>query len=380
LVVNVRLHLWNFLALTAIALLPTAPGFAASYRATLLHPIGATDSAAISVFGSHQVGYAGVSQGQHQAYLWQNSAESFVNLHPPGYAFTEANDIDGGLQVGWGSGPETQFEAAHALLWNGNADSVVDLHPAGEYRNSGALAVSGTTQVGFVRQDIFGVGEAILWYGTADSAVYLHPDNFNTSTAFDVWGTYQVGWGGIAGNDHALMWSGSADSVVDLNPIGFTASQAWGVWDSKQIGTGRNSLPMSYEHALLWNGSAESYIDLHPDGFVSSQGRSIAGEFQAGSGSVATPDGNQDHAILWNGSAESAIDLHQYLSPLGFDFNQSYAARVSEDGTVVGYAYTLDSVPHSFAVMWTPIPEPSAILLVLSCLPLIVPRSLSKPR
>jgi len=224
------------------------------------------------------------------------------------------------------------------------------------------------------------MGEAVLWYGTADSAVNLHPDNFNTSTAFDVWGPYQVGWGSLAGKDHALLWSGSAESVIDLNPTDFITSKAWGVWESKQVGSGRSSQTRSSEHALLWNGSADNYIDLHPDGFVTSQGRTIAGEFQAGSGGVSTPTGSPDHALLWRGSAESATDLHQYLQPLGLDFYQSYAVGVSEDGTVVGYAYTLDSVPNSFAILWTPIPEPSTILLVLSGLPLIVRRSISRPR
>ena len=59
--------------------------------------------------------------------LWNVTDDGGVNLNPIGFTSSEAVDIEGDLQVGFGSGPTTG-ENAHALLWQGTADSVLDLH------------------------------------------------------------------------------------------------------------------------------------------------------------------------------------------------------------------------------------------------------------
>src|SRR2546425_8460222 len=51
-----------------------------------------------------------------------------IDLHPDGFAYSEAVGTFGGQQVGYGI---LNTGYAHALLWSGSAASVVDLHPAG---------------------------------------------------------------------------------------------------------------------------------------------------------------------------------------------------------------------------------------------------------
>lgn len=82
-----------------------------------------------------------------------------------------------------------------------------------------------------------------------------------------------------------------------------------------------------------------------------------------GDGSGDATNG-QDHALYWNGSASSVIDLHPYLSQLGTSFIVSQAVGISDDGTILGWAYGQDYTP--IPVLWIPVPEPSSALL-LTC-------------
>src|SRR5262245_25078461 len=160
-----------------LALSPIA--VAATYKVTLLHPVGFVESQAAANSGNSQVGKGRLPGApiHYHALLWQGTAASAVDLHPAGFSDSFAVDVSGATQVGYGNIGSQQ----RALLWNGSAASVVDLHPA-NFALTNARAISGNTQGGL------GVGIA---------------------TGF---------------NDHALLWHGSAASVVDLNPAGFTNS------------------------------------------------------------------------------------------------------------------------------------------------------------
>jgi hypothetical protein len=202
---------------------------------------------------------------------------------------------------------------------------------------------------------------AYLWTGTAASAVDLHPAGSFASIANGVYGSNQVGWAATTPitSSHAMLWSGSAASVVDLNPVGHYGSQATAIWGTTQVGWG-TATSISQPHALLWNGTASSFVDLHPAGFERSQATDAAGTFQVGHGIVAGIGGTQ-HALVWNGSAASAVDLHPFVTALDPSFDVSYALGFAEDGRVVGFARKTQD--NFYAVMWTPIPEPSTSLL-----------------
>jgi hypothetical protein len=114
-------------------------------------------------------------------------------------------------------------------------------------------------------------------------------------------------------------------------------------------------------HAVLWNGTSASAIDLHPVGFDSTQalGISSAGQVGFGYGSLTN---DHEHALFWNESSESVVDLHPYLIGL-HEFVSSYAFDIADDGSIVGQA--TDQNGNFFAVLWTPVPEPSSCALVL---------------
>jgi hypothetical protein len=203
--------------------------------------------------------------------MWNGTAESVVNLNPAGYFESEAKDISGNSQVGWGD----DGSGLRALLWHGTAESVVDLHPATGYNHTEAHFVAGDSQlgVGFTTE---GSTHVLLWHGTAESMVDLHPAGFVDSIPFvgsglDESGDYQIGIGllGEPGEfvSHALLWQGTAESVVDL-------------------------------HAYLEGDFTESLpLVVYPDGSVMGSATEQVGEFEL-----------RSHTVLWTPLAAGDFD------------------------------------------------------------------------
>jgi len=67
-----------------------------------------------------------------------------------------------------------------------------------------------------------------------------------------------------------------------------------------------------------------------------------------------------EHAMAWHSTPESAIDLHSFLSGLGPEFTGSRARGISDSGTIVGTAW---DGQYTYAVLWTPVPEPAVLVL-----------------
>ena len=256
----------------------------------------------------------------------------------------------------------------HALLWNGTAASLVDLHPAAGFTNTEATGVSGNVQVGFGRGAATShIDHALMWNGTAASVVDLTPSGFFETRAFGAAGGSQIGYGSgtpTGGNIHALVWHGTAASAVDLDPPGaaYEGSYGYGIDANSQVGAALkiavNPNDNAY-HAFLWNGTAASGVDLNPAGMFESYAVGVAGGSQVGY-ARSTALGNY-HAFLWNGTAGSAVDLHPLLTGLGPTFAQSQAIAIDQHGNIVGGAN--DESGRLYAVLWTPIPEPSTTAL-----------------
>jgi hypothetical protein len=339
-----------------------------AYKATLIGPIGYTDTTAVGISGNSVVGLGNPSPETLGAFLLDRATNSVVELTPSDWA-TQPNGVAGEFQVGHGAGPTTGF-ATHALLWHGTAASLVDLNPTG-FSDSRAYGVWGSTQVGAGWGDATASpsggqpSHALLWHGTADSVVDLHPDGYTGSQANAVFenGVVGIGFGppgGSASVWHALLWHGSADSVIDLHPAGYPQTFASDVWQNSQVGTGVFSSALGGErHALLWHGTADSVIDLHSSGFTQTGANAVAGNLQVGFG-LGAATGGQQHALLWAGTAASVVDLHSALTGLGPSFVHSYAWDIDESGVIVGSAGDAD---NAYAVMWSPVPEPGSILL-----------------
>jgi hypothetical protein len=337
---------------------------ATEYKATLLPAAEYNYSEANGVSNSRVVGVAAPAGGGFgHAMLWNSMSNSPIDLNPAGYRFSRAIAASDNIQVGYGEGPSTDHYD-HALLWTGTAESVIDLHPAG-FNFSYLYDATQEYQVGFASIGPPGPdSQALMWHGTAASAMMLPvPSGYWSTRAVAAHGDSQVGSGlttitGTYGY-HALLWHGPAASVIDLNPPGWAGSVALAVNGGSQVGIGNPGVDGPY-HAMLWNSTAAGAIDLTPNDSFYSEATDVANGIQVGWGSGATVDG-EIHALLWNGTAESVVDLHQSLSNLGLRFHGSEAWGVADNGTIVGTAYTDQS---SYAVMWTPILEPSTFSLL----------------
>jgi hypothetical protein len=358
------------LASGVVGFLATDGVYALTYSATLLHPpSGYSNSVTVGISGNSQVGYSDSSKTH--AILWNSSAGSAIDLHPTGPISpinSGANGVSGDRQVGWGSGIGVELNR-HALLWSGTAESVVDLHPF-EFGDSEALGISGTSQVGWGRSSVTSPNHALLWHGSAESVVDLHPSEFLHSFGRGVSGSIQVGGGyserlpahpAIGLNIHALLWTGTAESVVDIHPAGFDYSEALAVSGNVQVGFGGTATPANSDHALLWRGTAESVVDLHPPGFQFTAAQGVSEFGQVGYGNGIVTDG-RPHALLWRDTAESVVDLQTYLNDLPVTLVESYATGIEGNGSIVGYGR--ESNGMHYAILWTPVPEPSAWTLL----------------
>lgn len=213
-------------------------------------------------------GGGGGTRTEIHPFLWYGSAESAVDLTPLtlGFGAGQVFGTDGTQQVGFGYTiiGVNAFGGPYAVLWSGTAESAVNLNPPGSIASQ-ANAVSGGQQVGYD----FYPRHALLWRGSAESVVDLHPTaGFTSSEATATNGTQQAGYG-YNGNDnsqgqrsHALVWSGTGASAIDLNqfmPLGFTDAAATGIdangnvvgWASK----GSPANPANV-HAVMWVPSA----------------------------------------------------------------------------------------------------------------------------
>jgi PEP-CTERM motif len=352
---------------------------AASYSGTVLYsmaiPAGYTIAGAAE--GQTAVGpiVGSDSSGIGHALLWTTSG-AMVDLNPSAFDDSQILATNGAQQVG--SGEES---AQDALLWSGSAASVVDLSPTSlsGIINSQAIGISGTQQVGVGYGTLdSGKEHALLWSGTASSAVDLNPTNLGIldgSVAIGTNSTQQVGYAIIAPSNfaHAILWSGTAASAVDLNPSGITDSQANGLSGNQQVGQGSGSETggLGIDHALLWTGTAASATDLNPtnlSGYTHSSASATNGISQVGGGS-GSATGGKTEALLWSDTANSAINL-QILLPSAGSWTDSIAWSIDATGNIFGTADgTYNGVSGTFAVEWSPVPEPgTAGLLALGAL------------
>jgi hypothetical protein len=357
----------SVLVIAAVISLAAGQAAAATYKATLIGPMGYTDTTATGISGSSVVGLGNPTPETLGAFLLDRATSSIIDLNPIGWD-AQPNAVSGEFQVGHGAGPTTGF-ATHALLWHGTAASMVDLNPTG-FSNSWAYGVSGNNQVGAGWGDATTipprgpVSHALLWHGTADSVVDLHPAGYTGSQANAVFEDKVVGFGfgSPGGLWHALLWHGAADSVVDLHPAQYPQTFASDLSQDSQVGTGVfSSLPGGERHALLWHGTAASVIDLHSFGFTQTGANAVAGNLQVGFG-LGAATGGQQHALLWESTAASVVDLHSALTGLGPSFVSSYAVDIDECGVIVG---TAGDGNNSYAVMWSPVPEPAGVTLLM---------------
>ncbi len=319
------------------------------WSATSLHPSGATESWAYSVFGNAQGGYA-VINGQQRASLWKRTAESRIDLHPTFSSGSEIRGIAPGVQVGsanldFAFPMGTQYLAG---LWVAQPPNTlwINLAPANS-TFSQANATDGTQIVGSA--NIGGLPTAAMWTNSAESYVNLNPAGSIQSEANGVSNGQQVGsafFVGASGGQRAGMWTGTAASWVSLNPPGATTSVATGTDGTQQVGY--SSTPGSGDRATLWTGSAASWINLSPQGTGFSRAMSVKGGQQVGYVAV----NGAGMASYWRGSAASWVNLHAFLPP-GYGSSIANSIWSDADFTYIAGTAINNVTGKGEAFLWT---------------------------
>ncbi len=325
--------------LALIPLILTASAARAQWTVSILHPTGATQSSALGVSTTQQVGF--LSGTSDTAALWLGTAASYLTLHPAGATDSHANAAAATQQVGdaFASGQ------LRASLWTGSAASWIDLSPTGTFR-SVALGTNGVQQVGVARVGLF--DHASSWTGTAASWTDLHPAAANNSTAFAVYGNTQVGSAVISNVLHACSWTGSAATFVDLHPtgIGATGSEARAVQLGRIAGYAAG-VGGHTSHACYWDGPA--FVDLNPAGSTESQALGTSGGIQVGYVRIA---GGQSIASLWRNTAASWENLSLFLPGSWVATRAEQITRSGANYLVVGHGFNL-ATNRREAVLWT---------------------------
>jgi hypothetical protein len=364
-------HRAALLGVLLVTVLPSRSVATTGYRATILP---SSSNSAFAFFGgtsTQQVGAWSATEtglASHAA-LWNGLGAALIDLHPAGYAASQATSTDGMSQAGFGS-LDQAHSVRHAVLWHGSRTTAVNLNPAG-YSESQATGIAGPWQVGFGSGPTTASADhALLWHGSADSVIDLHPPGFIWSKAHAVDGEFQVGEGvsstlnQFSAGLHALLWNQTAESVISLDPPGFYGASALDIDEDRQVGWGlyaKITQNMSgdpnavfQQHAIFWRGAAESAVDLHPSYLENSAAKAVSGRFAVGWGSGPTT-GNVTHALLWDTALDQVTDLHDAASEVEPRIVRTSAEAVTKEGVVYGIG--LDS--HTiYAIAWTPVPEP----------------------
>jgi hypothetical protein len=224
-----------------------------------IHPGGGSifeaQSVGAAIEGSLQTGSFSGHEGEGVAARWNGTAGSYINIHPVAYGRSAGLGTDGVSIVGSVSGGSS-VTFFHAGLWKFAPDVFVDLNPAGA-SDSQANDVDGTIQVGRIQ---LGTGadltfHAALWTGTAASFVDLNPPGSSISELFGADGGFQVGYA----SSGAGIWAGTPDSFVNLHslltPGVYSLSEARSVWTDgvmvKIVGSAFNSV-LARNEAILW--------------------------------------------------------------------------------------------------------------------------------
>lgn len=326
----------------------------AQYTVEILHYARWPQSGCFGANSGQQVGLAG--NYFFRAILWRGAGEPHVDLHNQSWYGSVALATDGTRQVGHRTIGVPGVQRVYATIWSGTAQSWVNLNPPGN-EISVAHGIAGDVQVGFVKPlSSQSFTYAVLWRNTAESMVWLHPPGTDHSEAFATDGNQHVGYVYDSYEHKAALWEGTGARYIRLHPLGYGSSEAHGVANGQQVGYA--ALDGS-GHAALWYGSTASFVDLNPDSVDQNWGsRAYAtnGSVQVGMAG-SWPAGVHVHAAAWRGSSESYVNLHQFLPSdyQGYLVGAHSEARgIDAQGVIVGWARHLPTNTNH-AVIWRPI-------------------------
>ena len=306
---------------------------------------------------------------------------------PDGYSSPVARAINASGQI---AGNATLSGRSHAFLWDTNG-SVRELTMPTGYVSCGVLDMNGVGQCAGYATDSAGNDHAVAW-DALGNPVLLNTSNslYSSAWSINIYGQI-VGYSGASnGDNHAIIWDieGNPNDLGQTN--GWSYSRAYGINDSGQIvGENQNGafllfgtvtnlgarVGSSDSNAMAVNNSGDAV------GFVRSP--NDANYLWKSTGDVVTmqafldsyntrclsindiaqavglcflssgsfPFTSASHAVAWTPTGEiSDINPSTMTSSSAYDINNS--------GWIVGGC---SNGANSYAVLWTPVPEPSSI-------------------
>lgn len=304
---------------------------ACQWRAYLLHPAGASESAAVGVNATEVVGSANVG-GVSRAVVWRTNGPAIEYLSN---VESGASNLGGSTSIGGAIRVNGVF---HAAYWPNSTAQPVDLMPKSTTFSS-VSAISGSMQVGR-----YGIGAA-LWSGTPNSIVILTPVGATTAEALGTDGKYQVGSAKFGTfQDFPILWQGSKESAINLTSPGATGGVAWDVDNDMQVGV--QNFTTGGPKAGIWHGTPQSFRSLDPYPTLSTQVYAIDNGTQIGywidRNGIRRPS-------LWTGTPQSWQDLFCYL-PDGVDLADAYDVSVDGKATRICGRVRINGVYQ--AVLW----------------------------
>ncbi|MFN0131784.1 MAG: hypothetical protein ACKVW3_04505 [Phycisphaerales bacterium] len=199
-----------------------------------LTPAGAQSAIAYATDGTYQWGGAGYlgPQGLYgRALRWKGAANDTLDFTPPNALYCGVLGVGGGQQVGSVTFPGTP---GHAVLWNNTPESWRDMHPF-TIGTSILHATTGTAQVGWSNVPGFSSPQAGVWFGTPESFIRLSaflPPGFGgesiATSIIEDGGRYIVGGfaDGPNGQHHAFLWTRdipAPGAIALLVPLAFAS-------------------------------------------------------------------------------------------------------------------------------------------------------------
>lgn len=319
----------------------------AGWSFTVVHPSGATTSAASGIRNGRAVGNV-----DGQTATWIVNVPGWTTMGPGVLERT-----DGVQQVGYIPGA--------GGVWSGTPGSFIDLFPTQIPTCVGAWVkgvFAGEQAGAAVLNNQFTV--AGIWQDSPSSFTSLAPAGSVVSFAEDTHAGQQTGWLLMNGQPgyRAVVWYGTPSSVVSLHPPFAFQSFSLGCYMGKQVGAYvlLNQNPI-LNRAALWSGTSASMIDLHPPSAQESVALATYGQRQAG---YTTNDGLR-RAAVWNSTAQSYYNLHSLMAN---NYEASEALGIWTDNAglytyVAGYAVPIGQ-NNRHAVIWKLTPDQNITLTV----------------
>lgn len=310
--------------LCALIISFSATAQAVQYRITDLGVLveGKTSCARCINNNGQIAGYAISSDYRQHACLWSNG--DITDLGTPGCTSAALDINDNGQMVGY-----LRWLNFNACSWQNGTTTQIG--------NFSSLSIA---------YGINNSGQIVGWLGG-----YIWKNGYVTQT--DIMFTSAINDNGeIVGFDSngVLIWQNG--NTTNLGALGGNSSYPNDINNDRQI-VGYAEKSSGGYTAYMWD--AGNLTDLGTFG-GSAQASAINNNGQIVGYSNTAPDDSISHAFIWQNG------VMQDLGTL-VDGGTSAAYGINDHGQIVGYATAVDGMSH--AVLWTPVPEPSSILVLL---------------